>query len=132
VGTTHHRNATPHFAVFLIAIAMAAIVAGMAAGGVSGSDIYGWMGSLAVYGFITCYGLAAVALPVYLKRNHHLTAGTILLSVAAALAMMLALAGTLYPVPDAPYSWLPYMYLVYLGCGTGWFYLNRRSQPSLG
>jgi amino acid transporter len=104
------------------------LVAGLAAHGVSGSDIYGWMGSLAVYGFITCYGLAAVALPAYLKRNHHLTLGTILLSATAALAMLLALAGTLYPVPDAPYSWLPYTYLVYLACGTGWFYLNRRRQ----
>jgi amino acid transporter len=131
VGTTHHRNATPHFAVFLIAVSMALIVAGMAARGVSGTDIYGWMGALAVYGFITCYGLAAVALPVYLKRNHHLTTGTILLSLAATLAMAGALAGSLYPVPDPPYRWLPYMYLVYLGCGTGWFYLNRRNQPAL-
>jgi len=131
VGTTHQRNATPHFAVFLIAVAMALIVAGMAARGVSGTDIYGWMGALAVYGFITCYGLAAVALPVYLKRNHHLTTGTVLLSVAATLAMAGALAGSLYPVPDPPYRWLPYMYLVYLACGTGWFYLNRRNRPAL-
>jgi len=128
VGTTHRRNATPHLAVLLTGICTAVLVAGLAARGVSGSDIYGWMGSLAVYGFITCYGLAAVALPVYLKRRHHLTMGTILLSVAAALAMLLALAGTLYPVPDAPYNWLPYLYLVYLVCGTGWFYLNRRRQ----
>jgi amino acid transporter len=128
VGTTHRRNATPHLAVLLTGVCTAVLVAGLAAHGVSGSDIYGWMGSLAVYGFITCYGLAAVALPAYLKRNHHLTLGTILLSATAALAMLLALAGTLYPVPDAPYSWLPYTYLVYLACGTGWFYLNRRRQ----
>jgi amino acid transporter len=131
LGTTHQKNSTPHLAVFLMGICTALLVAGLAARGVSGSDIYGWMGSLAVYGFITCYGLAAVALPVYLKRNHHLTAGTILLSVAAGLAMLLALAGTLYPVPASPYNWLPYLYLVYLACGTGWFFVNRQARAVL-
>ena len=131
LGTTHQRNSTPHLAVFLMGLSMAILVAGLAARGVTGSDIYGWLGSLAVYGFITCYGLAAIALPVFLKRNHHLTAGTILLSIAASVAMLLALAGTLYPVPGSPYNWLPYLYLIYLACGTGWFFINRRSRTAL-
>lgn len=131
LGTTHQKNSTPHTAVLLMGICTALLVAGLAARGVSGSDIYGWMGSLAVYGFITCYGLAAIALPVYLKQNHHLTAGTILLSAAAALAMLLALAGTLYPVPESPYNWMPYMYLFYLACGTGWFFINRRRSLAI-
>jgi len=126
LGTTHHRNSTPHLAVLLMGVCTALPVAVLSARGVTGTDIYGWMGSLSVYGFITCYGLAAIALPFYLKRNHHLTTGTIVLSVAATLAMLLALAGTLYPVPDRPYNWLPYMYLFYLACGTGWFYVSRR------
>lgn len=128
LGTTHQKNSTPHTAVFLMGICTAILVAGLAARGVSGTDIYGWMGALAVYGFITCYGLAAVALPVYLKRNHHLTPGTILLSITAALAMLLALAGTLYPVPESPYNWMPYMYLFYLACGIGWFFVDRRRR----
>jgi amino acid transporter len=131
LGTIHHRNSTPHTAVLLMGLCTALPVATLAARGVTGSDIYGWMGSLAVYGFITCYGLAAIALPVYLKRNHHLTAGTILLSVAGAMAMLLALAGTLYPVPASPYNWLPYLYLVYLACGTAWYFVGRRSEPVL-
>lgn len=131
LGTTHSKNSTPHLAVFLMGLCTALLVAGLAARGVTGSDIYGWMGSLAVYGFITCYGLVAIALPVYLKRKHQLSLGTILLSVAAGLAMLLALAGTLYPVPDSPYNWLPYLYLVYLACGTGWFFLNRRTSAAL-
>jgi amino acid transporter len=131
LGTTHHKNSTPHLAVFLMGLCTAILVAGLAARGVSGSDIYGWMGSLAVYGFITCYGLATVALPVYLKRNHHLTAGTIVLSVAAGIAMLLALAGTLYPVPASPYNWLPYVYLGYLACGAGWFFFTKQRLQSL-
>jgi amino acid transporter len=129
LGTTHAKNSTPHFAVLLTGICTALPVLYLAARGFGGTDIYGWMGSLSVYGFITAYGLAAVALPVYLKRNHRLSTGTLLLAGSATLAMLLALAGTLYPVPDRPYNWLPYLYLAYIACGTAWFFLNRRRRP---
>jgi amino acid transporter len=131
LGNTHRSNATPHTAVLLTGLLTALPVALLAARGVSGADIYGWMGSLAVYGFITTYGLAAVALPFYLKRNHHLTGGTLLLSIAATLAMLFALAGTLYPVPASPYNWLPYFYLAYILCGVAWFFFHTRSQTRL-
>jgi amino acid transporter len=104
-------------------------VVGLSLRGVTGFDIYGWMGSLAVYGFITTYGMVAIALPIYLKRNHHLTNGTLLLSIATTIAMLLALAGTLYPVPERPYNWLPYVYLAYIVCGMAWFAITIRRQP---
>jgi amino acid transporter len=126
LGTTHAQNSTPHFAVLVTGVCTALPVVYLSARGFNGTDIYGWMGSLSVYGFITAYGLAAVALPFYMKRNHKLTAGTVLLAGAAALAMLLALAGTVYPVPDSPYNWLPYLYLGYIGCGLGWFFVSRR------
>jgi hypothetical protein len=75
------------------------------------------------------YGLPAIALPIYLKRNHHLTNRTLLLSIATTLAMLLALAGTLYPVPERPYNWLPYVYLAYILCGMAWFAISIRKQP---
>jgi amino acid transporter len=130
LGNTHRTNATPHTAVLLTGLLTALPVALLAARGISGADLYGWMGSLAVYGFITTYGLAAVALPFYLKRNHHLTGGTLLLSIAATLAMLFALAGTLYPVPASPYNWLPYFYLGYILCGVAWFFFTTRTQTN--
>jgi hypothetical protein len=42
---------------------------------------------------------------------------TLLLSAAAALSMLLAMAGTLYPIPAPPYNILPYLYLAYLALG---------------
>jgi amino acid transporter len=126
LSTAHEKNATPSSAVLLTGLLTVLPVCALAAHGISGIDIYGWMGSLSVYGFMTTYGLAAIALPVYLKRNHHLTPGTIALSVAATLATLLALAGTLYPVPAAPLNWLPYFYLLYILCGVAWFIISSR------
>ena len=127
-GTAHSTNATPASAVLLVGALTFLLVGSLAVRGISGSDIYGWMGSLSVYGFLTTYGLAAIALPFYLYRNHHLTRANLLLSIAAVLAILLALAGTLYPVPAAPYNFLPYLYLAYLLCGMAWHFIVTRTS----
>jgi amino acid transporter len=129
LSLAHYKNATPGSAVLLSGLLTILPTCALAARGISGIDIYGWMGSLSVYGFMTTYGLAAIGLPIYLKRNHHLTSGTVALSIAATLASVLALAGTLYPVPAAPLNWLPYFFLAYILCGVAWFYASRFNRP---
>jgi len=131
LGRAHSTHETPHIAVLATGLAVLLPAAILSARGVSGMDIYGWMGSLAVYGFLTIYFLVAVALPVFLRRRGQLTAGSFTLAVASAVAMVLAMAGTLYPVPDKPYNWLPYIYLVYLLTGLAWFTIaNRRTRTT--
>jgi len=128
---THARNATPGGAVLAIGLTMLLATAALTLRGVSGVDIYGWMGSLATYGFITVYGQVTFALPFYLKLKNALTAPLLLLSIVATTAMVLALVGTLYPVPAAPYNWLPYLYLAYLLAGLVWFAVSRRMQAAV-
>ena len=129
LSTAHQKNATPASAVMLSGVLTVLPVCALAARGISGIDIYGWMGQLSVYGFMTTYGLAAIGLPIYLKRNHHLTPGTITLSVVATVAVLLALAGTIYPAPAPPLNWLPYIYLTYILLGVIWFISSSRRQP---
>lgn len=117
VRRTHARNETPHIAVLIAAVTVLVPALALVARGVSSADIYGWMGSLATYGFITVYGLVCVALPLRLRRLRSLTRGILLVAVAGGVAMLLAFVGNLYPVPPPPYSWLPYVYLGYLAVG---------------
>jgi amino acid transporter len=102
----------------------------LAARGASGLDVYGWLGSLATYGFIVAYALVCVALPRYLRQHGAFTSGAQIVPGLAAAAMLLALVGNLYPVPEGPYGKLPYIYLAYLIAGLGWFLVRARSKKA--
>jgi amino acid transporter len=129
--STHARNETPHLAVLVTGIAAALPVIMLAARGASGLDVYGWMGSLATYGFIVAYALVCIALPRYLRDHGAARPGARLISGLAFVAMLLALAGNLYPVPEGPYGKLPYIYLAYVGAGLLWFLWHTRKQKSV-
>ena len=50
----------------------------------------------------------------------------------AGIAMLLALLGNLYPVPEGPYGKLPYLYLAYLIAGLAWFRFRGRNKTAEG
>jgi len=128
--STHARNETPHRAVLVTGAAAVLPVAVLAARGASGLDVYGWLGSLATYGFIVTYALVCVALPGYLRLHHAFRSGAQIIPWLACTAMLLALAGNLYPVPEGPYGKLPYIYLAYLTAGLLWFLINGRNRKA--
>ena len=128
LGATHAHNHTPSRAVVITGIAAVLPVAVLAYRGASGLDVYGWLGSLATYGFIVAYALVCAALPTYLRQHSAFNAGAQIVPWLAATAMLLALVGNLYPVPEGPYGKLPYIYLAYLIAGLGWFAVRTRSK----
>jgi amino acid transporter len=130
-GKTHARNQTPNRAVVITGIAALMPVAILAARGASGLDVYGWMGSLATYGFIVAYALVCVALPRYVREQAVFRPGAQVVPWLAGFAMLLALVGNFYPVPEGPYGKLPYIYLAYLAAGLVWFAIRGRNrQPT--
>lgn len=124
---THARNATPSRTIVVTGIAAVLPVAALAAIGDSGLDVYGWMGSLATYGFIVTYALVCLALPRYLQARGALQPSAQVISWLGCGAMILALVGNLYPVPEGPYGKLPYIYLAYLLAGLLWFAIRGRA-----
>jgi amino acid transporter len=128
--STHARNETPGPAVVVTGLAALLPVAVLAARGASGLDVYGWLGSLATYGFIVAYALVCVALPRYLRQHAVFQPADVIIPALACAAMLLALVGNLYPVPEGNYGKLPYIYLVYLLAGLLWFALSgRKDRP---
>ena len=129
---THRRNETPGRAILATGLAAVLPVAILAGRGARGLDVYGWMGSLATYGFIVAYALVCIALPRYLREKKVFRSGAQIIPWLACAAMLLALVGNLYPVPEGPYGKLPYIYLAYLATGLAWFFLAaRRKHPSI-
>ena len=128
---THQRNETPHLAVIVTTAVTFAATAGLAARGVSGSDIYGWLGSLATYGFLTAYALVCLAVPPFLHSKAQLTLLWTVLAAAGFVAMVLAIAGSLYPAPQGAYRWLPYIFLGYLAVGWVWTVGRKRTGAVL-
>jgi amino acid transporter len=127
---THVQNRTPSRAVIITGIAALLPVAALAAHGSSGLDVYGWMGSLATYGFIVGYALVCIALPRYLRDHGVCRPGARIVPWLAGLAMLFALVGNLYPVPEGPYGKLPFVYLAYLTAGLLWFVFRGRSKAA--
>jgi len=127
---THVHNKTPSLAVLITGIAALLPVLVLAWRGASGLDVYGWLGSLATYGFIVAYALVCIALPEYLRHHGVHNAGSRLIPGMAALGMLLALVGNLYPVPEGPYGKLPYIYLAYLSVGLIWFMVRGRNREA--
>jgi amino acid transporter len=128
--TTHVRNETPTFALLATGIAAVLPVAILAFHGSSGLDVYGWMGSLATYGFIVAYALVCISLPRYLRDHGVFHSGAQIIPWLAFTAMLGAMAGNLYPVPEGPYGKLPYIYLVYLAAGMVWFFWQARKEKT--
>ena len=129
---THRRNETPGLAIVVTGTAAVLPVAILALRGASGLDVYGWMGSLATYGFIVTYALVCLALPRYLKEHDAYSPGARIIPGLACAAMLLALIGNLYPVPEGPYGKLPYIFLAYLAAGMFWFLFRARTRkPAL-
>jgi amino acid transporter len=127
---THKEHETPGMGLLLTGAAAVVPVAVLAARGASGLDVYGWMGSLATYGFIVTYALVCVALPKYLKIHGAYHAWAWMIPALASIAMLLALVGNLYPVPEGPYGKLPFIYLGYLVLGLAWFFVRTRGRKT--
>jgi len=76
------------------------------------------------------YALVCIALPRYLREHGVHRPGAQIVPWLAGIAMLLALVGNFYPVPEGPYGKLPYVYLAYLTAGLLWFVVRGREKAT--
>jgi amino acid transporter len=142
VGQAHGTNETPHVAVTIASALVFLIPASTSLFGIQPLDNYAYFGTIATYGFLVAYILISVAAPRYLAREHQLRLPDILAAVAAVAFMLVPVLGSLgipgdsglsklFPVPAAPYNVFPYLFLLYLVVGIGWFAILRLKSPEI-
>jgi amino acid transporter len=126
----HEKNETPHIAVTLMSLVAFAVPAALAVGGVAPLDTFNWVGTCAAFGFIVAYCLVTVAAPVYLKGLGELKARDLVGCVAALVLLAIPAVGSVYPIPDPPVTYFPYLFLVYMAGGIGWILAFYRRKPA--
>ena len=129
---TNELHGTPGTAIVLSAGLMFVSTAALALENVTGSEMYDWMGSLSVFGFLTAYALVALALPFArraLGQHSHLVA---VLSVFTVAVIILITLFDLNSAADAVHARIPYLYLGYIAAGLAWFVLWRSSGANRG
>lgn len=118
---SHATNATPHIAVTVLALISFLVPAvSVAVAGVEPLDLFNYVGTLAAFGFIVPYIMITIAAPVYLKKIGELRRTDLVICGIALVLLMIPTIGSVYPIPDAPVVYFPYLFLAYLAIGAAW------------
>jgi amino acid transporter len=128
-GRVHKVNATPHIAVTGVVILGVIADLVITTRGAALFDSWGWMGSIATYGFLVSYILVAIGAPIYLRRLGRLKPSHVATSIVSVLLLAIPLVGSVYPVPSGAYAWLPYVFISFVAIGLAWFLALRLWAP---
>ncbi len=129
MGIVHDKRKTPVFALTVGAVLNFIVCAAFA--GQPETNTFGWYGTLASYGFIIVYFMCSVAAPVLLRKSRELKPQDVAIGGLGAVLMVLSLAGSVYPVPAAPYNYFPYAFLAYMLIGLVWYFYMKQRKPQI-
>ncbi len=129
MGNVHQKHQTPHIALAVGTVANAVLCLLFYKQGET--NLVGYFGTIATFGFITVYFLCSICAPILLYREKTLRTGDVVLGVAGAIAMALAFFGSVYPVPAAPYNYFPWGFVVYMIVGIVWFFALKAKAPNV-
>ena len=127
MGFVHERHRTPHRAIGLCGILLAAICLCLLPCGFL--DAFGYAGTFASFGFVAVYFALCIVAPLDLKKSGEMKVRHVLTGGIGAALMLFVIFGSVYPVPAFPYNLLPYLFLGYLLGGGIWFARLKSGSP---
>jgi amino acid transporter len=110
----HPVNGTPYRALALLAGISIVVPCVMAGAGVSMANTMDYLMQIASLGFLAAYLLVCVAAPYYLATRGELRFTQIAAAVSAIVIIGAVLVMSLFPVPEGPSRYLPYIFAALL------------------
>ncbi len=113
----HPVNGTPSRAIVVIGLVALIVPCVLIGSGVEMANAMDYLMQIASFGFLGGYFSVCVAAPFYLARQHALTFLQSLVAVVTLVVIGAVVFLSLFPVPEAPFRYLPYCFagLVLLG-----------------
>jgi amino acid transporter len=127
MGFVHSDHRTPHVAV-TVGCVLNFVVCAMFSGSAY-TDLLGYFGTIASFGFILVYMACSVAAPALLRKLGEAKPADYIVGGLGTVLMILSLIGSVYPVPAAPYNYLPYGFAIYMLVGVVWFVVLKYRMP---
>lgn len=131
MGNVHQNNNTPNIAISVISLIATLFPIILIALNNIIFDIYGWLGTIATYGFLLNYALITIAAPVYLYKEKELKIKDIIISVITLIILLIPIVGSVYPLAAYPYNIFPFIFLAWLVAGGIWFMIQKARKPGL-
>jgi amino acid transporter len=129
LGHSHQRFKTPHVAIYVLAPVVGVVPFVMVAYGTAPLAIFGYLGTLATFGYLLAYVLVCIAAPIFLARRKVLTPLPVIVAVLATVAIGYVIYKNLVPVPPAPYNVFPYVFLGWIVIGMAWYLAVKIRDP---
>jgi amino acid transporter len=130
----HPVNGTPYRALALLggmALVAPCVLIGL---GVTMAEAMDYLMQIASFGFLGGYLAVCLGAPFYLARRGALGIETVLTATLTVAVLGVVLFMSIYPVPDAPWRYLPYIFAGLLVAGmtiTGYLGSQRTPVPKL-
>lgn len=132
LGTTNRRDSP---AVAWVAYILFSAVVTFALGAwITPFGAYNFLGSVLGLGIIVLYILMNIGLILYFRTSYRDEFSPVrhgLLPVAGSLLMLLPIYGLLWPIPAWPYNAVPYLILIWILAGSGYYSYIRRNRTDM-
>lgn len=117
-SSAHEKHGTPHVALAVMAIVMFSVVTICKyVFSLEVLDEFNDAGAMGAMGFTGSYVLITLAAPAFLKKRGELRGKDTALCVTTMLLLLIPVVGLVYPMPDPPVRYFPYVFAGYIFFG---------------